>query len=132
MPRLLRGIHATPCLPISSHSCCVSVTAASGTTFCSSSSRCGWTTELRWSRLAASASPVSAEGRRRHAAHAADASSSGLDELVLVLDLLGHWRLLGHPLDQVGVEQLVFALVMVVQRGDTEVNVISQERDPSG
>jgi hypothetical protein len=54
----------------------------------------------------------------------------GLDEQVLVFDLLGHRGLLGHPLDQHGVEQLVFALVMVVQRRDGEINVIGQERDP--
>ena len=53
-----------------------------------------------------------------------------LDGQVLVLDLLGHRGLVGHPLDQLRVEHFVFALVMVVQRRDAEIDVIGQERDP--
>jgi hypothetical protein len=49
---------------------------------------------------------------------------------VLVLDLRGHRGLLGHLLDQLGVQQLVFALVMVVQRREREIDVIGQKRDP--
>jgi hypothetical protein len=48
-----RGIWANPCFPIASHSCWVSVTAASGTTFCASSSRCPWAIALSLSRAAA-------------------------------------------------------------------------------
>jgi hypothetical protein len=36
------------------------------------------------------------------------------DDLVLVLDLLGHRGLLGRPLDEFGVQQLVFVLVVAV------------------
>jgi len=50
---------------------------------------------------------------------------------VLVLDLLGHRGLLGHPLNQFRVQQFVFALVVVVQRCETEIDVVGEERDPS-
>jgi hypothetical protein len=48
---------------------------------------------------------------------------------VLALDLLGHQCLLGDTLDQLGEEQLVFALVMVVQRREDQIDVIGQECD---
>jgi hypothetical protein len=54
----------------------------------------------------------------------------GPDKLVLVLDLFRHRGLLGHPLDELRVEQLVFALVMDVQRRDGEIDVVGQECDP--
>jgi hypothetical protein len=87
---------------------------------------------LRWSSAAASASPVSAEGRWRQAAHAADAASSAVAMTwCSVLDLLGHRGLPGRPLDEFGVQQLVFVLVMAVQPPEDEIDVIGQERNPS-
>ena len=53
------------------------------------------------------------------------------DDLMLVLDLLGHRGLLGHSLDELGVQQLVFVLVMAVQPSEDEIDVIGQERNPS-
>jgi hypothetical protein len=52
------------------------------------------------------------------------------DKLVFVLDLFCHGRLLGHTLDELRVEQLVFALVMDVQCCDAEIDVIGQECNP--
>jgi hypothetical protein len=52
------------------------------------------------------------------------------DKLVLVLDFFRHRRLLGHTLDELRVQQLVFALVMDVQRRDAEIDVIGQEPNP--
>ena len=52
------------------------------------------------------------------------------DKLVLVLDLLRHRGLLGRTLDELWVQQLVFALVMDVQRRDAEIDVIGQEPNP--
>jgi hypothetical protein len=49
-----------------------------------------------------------------------------------MLDLLCHRGLIRDTLDQLRVEQLVFALVMMAQRRDAEVDVIGQERDPPG
>jgi hypothetical protein len=49
---------------------------------------------------------------------------------VLVLDLFCHGCLLGHTLDELRVEQLVFALVMDVQCRDAEIDVIGQEPNP--
>jgi hypothetical protein len=49
---------------------------------------------------------------------------------MLVVDLLGHRCLAGRSLDQLGVQQLVFALVMDVQHRDAEIDVVRQERDP--
>jgi hypothetical protein len=49
---------------------------------------------------------------------------------VLLLDLFCHRGLLGNPLDELGVEQLVFALVMDVQRRNSEIDVIGQEPNP--
>ena len=47
-----------------------------------------------------------------------------------MLDLLGHRGLLGHPLDELWVQQLVFVLVMTVQPPEDEVDVIGQECNP--
>jgi hypothetical protein len=51
---------------------------------------------------------------------------------MLVVDLLGHRGLRRDALDQLGIEQFVFSLVMDVQRRDGEIDVIGQERDPPG
>jgi hypothetical protein len=48
-----------------------------------------------------------------------------------MLDLLRHRGLLGRPLDELGVQQVVFVLVMTVQPAEDEIDVIGQERDPS-
>ncbi len=47
-----------------------------------------------------------------------------------MLDFFRHRRLLGHTLDELRVQQLVFALVMDVQRRDGEIDVIGQEPNP--
>jgi hypothetical protein len=53
-------------------------------------------------------------------------------EAVLVLDLFCLQRLLGHTLDELGVEQLIFALMMDMQCRDGEIDVVGQERNPPG
>ena len=55
---------------------------------------------------------------------------AGAGGRMLVLDLFCLQRLLGHTLDELGVEQLIFALVMDVQCGDGEIDVVGQERNP--
>ena len=54
----------------------------------------------------------------------------GRNLLVLVLDLFCHRGLLRHTLDELGVEQLIFVLVMGVQAAKDEIDVIGQEGDP--